>query len=237
MKQIKSSFTLIELLVVVAIIAVLVAILLPALSSAREAAKITVCSSNLRQIGQADITYADENNGFLVITGNGGVYSFNPYFYWCINPEYLRSLLTWVSWPDWQPPEDVMKNPPKIFFCPSDDDPITTWASGGGGPYPWCSYGMNVHTGSWWDKYKRISDFPYPARLCLATEAWKRFYVMQHSPKPDPYAVDCRHSKQAVVVHLDLHTSTINEADPKLAHDTADTDYYWFWWGKDAPGH
>ncbi len=245
MRKTRISFTLIELLVVVAVIAILIAILLPALTSAREAARVTVCASNLKQIGQADITYSDENNGFLVITCNAADYGFNPYFYWCINPEYLKNLLSWVNWPNWQPPEEVMKNPPKIFFCPSDPDPIKTWASGGEGPYEWCSYGMNVHTGSgfkrydgtYYDGYKRVSDFPYPAKLCLATDAWKNFYVMQHSPKPDPYAVDCRHNKQAVVVHLDLHTTVIKEDDPKLARDTADTDYYWFWWGKDIPGH
>lgn len=45
------AFTLIELLVVISIIALLVAILLPALKSAREAARTTVCMSQLRQTG------------------------------------------------------------------------------------------------------------------------------------------------------------------------------------------
>ncbi len=239
-----TGFTLIELLVVVAIIAVLVAMLLPALASAREAAKTTVCANNLRQIGQADVAYSDENNSFLVMTCNGYDPAFNPYQWWCINVEYLRYLITNVGWSDRWPPKKAVDNPPKILFCPSDDSPITTWA-GCGGHYKWGSYGMNVHTGSgfthadgtYYDGYKRMSEFPYPARMCLATDAWERFYVMQHSPKPDPAAVECRHSNQAVVVHLDLHTSTINKNVPKLAHNTADTDYFWFWWGRDEPGH
>eukprot|EP00752_Nemacystus_decipiens_P015011 g13367.t1 len=57
----KRAFTLIELLVVISIIALLIAILLPALSSVREGAKVTQCLTQVRSFNQAILAYEADN--------------------------------------------------------------------------------------------------------------------------------------------------------------------------------
>src|SRR5690242_12158980 len=56
----RSGFTLIELLVVIAIIAILAAILFPVFAKAREAARKTQCTSNVRQMGMAVVQYVQD---------------------------------------------------------------------------------------------------------------------------------------------------------------------------------
>jgi len=95
-----AGFTLVELLVVIAIIAVLVAMLLPALNKARQQSSTLVCSSNLRQIGMAEIQYTYDNKGLECPTGYdvpGTNSTTNPVIYWpgiLVSAGYISTQLT-----------------------------------------------------------------------------------------------------------------------------------------------
>lgn len=112
-RRLISALTLVEMLVVIAIMALLMAILLPATSKSREAARRTVCMSNLRSIGQALYTYAHNNEGLLV-PGNGR-------FPWEVSARKGQVNLGYLLKPNKELPMPTSND--HVFFCPSMSAP------------------------------------------------------------------------------------------------------------------
>ncbi|MEN6521870.1 MAG: prepilin-type N-terminal cleavage/methylation domain-containing protein [Armatimonadota bacterium] len=110
----KNGFTLIELLVVIAIIAVLAAILFPIFETAREAARLTRCLSNIKQVNNAAIQYADDNNGRFV--------SLNCYDARPTNSAGQPERTGWRLESDWRNSGlyKYLAKSKEIIACPSD---------------------------------------------------------------------------------------------------------------------
>jgi type II secretory pathway pseudopilin PulG len=104
---------LIELLVVIAIIAILASLLLPALSQAKETAKLIKCVSNQKQIGLAFQMYRDDNNTKFPPLGTSGWTSFE---YGGGDPaDRSRSTVAATNRPLWP-----YTHSREVFKCPAD---------------------------------------------------------------------------------------------------------------------
>jgi len=145
-----SGFTLVELLVVIAIIAVLIGLLLPAVQSAREAARRSSCNNKLKQLGLAMHSYLSSRGHFP-----SNSFSPNPGTTWQ-NWERLNANYQILPFLEQQPVFDsinlngsgaamytVIRSRIDSFVCPSDIGP----GSNNWGPsnYGW-STGSSPHT-------------------------------------------------------------------------------------------
>ena len=157
----RKAFTLIELLVVISIIALLIAILLPALSMAKESARITQCAASLQQQGIATFSYANDNKFDLPYVRQ---YATDPYDLRLAhhtryfqngsigpNSQHYSYSLIWYG---------GYFTSGESMYCPSQDDPVF--------------------------QYSYYDDPTFPSRNTLSANAVRVAY--NHNPLPKTLA-------------------------------------------------
>jgi prepilin-type N-terminal cleavage/methylation domain-containing protein/prepilin-type processing-associated H-X9-DG protein len=119
------AFTLIELLVVIAILAILAALLLPALTAAKARGTRAACLSNLRQIGIAIITYAQDNDGRIPYGPKAPPFTSPANFYPSTGaPTSLLSLQGGAPVGLGLLLPAHLSAQRKVLFCPGNDQPL-----------------------------------------------------------------------------------------------------------------
>ena len=162
----KRAFTLIELLVVIAIIAILAAILFPVFAKAREKARQSSCSSNVKQLGLAILQYAQDYDETYPHVYDDG---FTP---------ALR-----IIWADKIYPYAKSR---QVYGCPSANPNM---APAGGWPdslrgtrYLMCMTHIMTEGAS--NSGRRMADFIAPAETLMIAESdntWWTHFCARHS--------------------------------------------------------
>ncbi len=230
------SFTLIELLVVVAIIAVLVSLLLPALASVRESAKLVACMSNLRQIHMGLQTYRDDYGDYLP-PASSPPSTPNTSDAWCDWIGILRRTRNIIDF--------------KIYRCPSDVQSRNLTVLGEQNLT--ISYGINEYLTHQWpgwrprvngvpetpdwpaiDLHKAmpvIADSCYPVITGYTVPFQARVananYFTNAFPLSDPDRAFRRHAGGSLILFLDDRMEVVSQ---ERAMDLGYVHYSRFWW-------
>ena len=159
-KSFRRAFTLVELLVVIAIIGILVALLLPAIQAARESARRSQCSNNLKQMGLAIQNYHDVKGHFP--TGRNGTKQMSVSWAYFLLPQ-LEENAIYDAYDktvrvDHANNVQTMRTPIDVYVCPTrrhaaadrnfdnDDQPPLVLAAASLGDYA-ANAGLEEDTG------------------------------------------------------------------------------------------
>ncbi len=150
----RPAFTLVELLVVIAIIGVLIALLLPAIQSAREAARRSQCQNHLKQLALAVANYESALTHLppsalvdltVTSTANNGSWGVHGRILDYLEQANLRGLVDLEQGWDNQDAIDNVRI--ELFQCPTDDRAEEPRTFSDGRPTLWpTNYGFNFGT-------------------------------------------------------------------------------------------
>lgn len=245
----RTPFTIVELLVVISVIAILAALLLPALNKAMERGHATLCTGNLKQIGLAELSYANDFDDWTVrgrpLTLNGTSTGAESFIHTIADLKYAGNV--------------NIRNKNTIFVCPNDKRPEY---NSGDTFTPRMSYGTNtcVTQGLWAkvaddargtyarDRHRRFGELGKtlkgPSRTVLVTDCFgyesggvKKYFILRSggSPSTDfnawfsdtpPASISLRHGgNQAVTLFCDGRAKAVK--GPMMNDVTSGTYVQW----------
>ncbi len=212
-------FTLVELLVVIAIIAVLAGLLLPALSSSRDRARLALCLGNIREVTLMHLLYVDASAGYFCLAWD-------------------TSFSSWESSPDHRGPGILSRVVPdssaskgRVFECPAAKSTLYTnlaWTA------RYAGYGMNYllsfsAPSDSPPNYRpcRIQSVKTPSRLLLLADAACFLAGTDGRPAPTAFLynpssgkggyADFRHSGSCIAAFVDGHAAARTGFAPRPA--------------------
>jgi prepilin-type N-terminal cleavage/methylation domain-containing protein/prepilin-type processing-associated H-X9-DG protein len=179
----RSGFTLIELLVVIAIIAILAAILFAVFAKAREKARQSSFASNLKQIGLASMSYAQDYDEMYPMTAFE-----TPTVYW-YNTATTKGLL-----------DAYIKNS-QVFVCPSSTRAYSyglnrrlfgLWPSGSTDKLP-CSMG----------------EVEFPSSKIAVGDSGNVYYIYNDNAGSPPFGLAGIHNEMCNTLYVDGHVKAV----------------------------